>query len=408
MNKKNMSKKIWLLALLAILSLFAGISHASVNPKLMLANHTVSEDPALPGHAVILKLQLKNIDTVNCADMVTVQISASYPLSVSGSDIQHIGRICPDNPLNGTASFNIPVDSLAMTGTYPVSVMTTYEKDFSKFSESNTINLRVSGEPSFTASVASSNPVDIYPGDGASIKITFQNNGAGRAESARVTLTAPEGIDVKWAGSSQELGTIQARGSASATFVIEAAKNAAPGIYPLNATLEYSSENKTEGLQSFSLNMPLKQKAEFGADAEKNGPFVAGENREILITLKNTGTEEARKLKVRIMPLFPFSTDGTVRYIESLAPGESKDLSYIVNVDKEGTPGDQIAGLLINFENPEGKKFSDSIDLQLSITQKGIAYYAGTYWWMIALALIVAYVAKKRGKIFKSLPKIAA
>jgi len=401
MKDRKTDKKMWLFALVLLVSLFAGTGNAAVNPKLILADHSVSEDPALPGHTVTLKLQLENIDNINCADMVTVQSSASYPLSISGSDIQYIGSICPESGGNGTASFTIPVDSVATTGTYPVSVITTYEKDASTFSESNIINLRVGGEPSFTASVASSNPVDIYPGDSASIKVAFQNSGAGRADSARVTLTAPNGIDVKWAGSSQELGTIQARGIASATFQIEAQKNAAPGTYKLSALLEYLDENKNSSSQRFDLNVPIKQNAEFGADAGTSGQLFAGETKDVSITLTNTGTEIAKKLKVKIMPLFPFSTDGTVRYIDSLAPGESKTLDYEVTADKEGTAGDQIAGLLINYENADGEKFSDSIDLSLSVKSKGLTYYLLTYWWIIALALIAAYFAKRRGKVFK-------
>ncbi|VVB60989.1 NPCBM-associated, NEW3 domain of alpha-galactosidase [uncultured archaeon] len=404
LERENMHKAIRLLAMLLSFSLFAGIGHASVNPKLVLENYTLSEDPALPGTDVVLKLSLANIDTSNCADRVSVQLSTSYPVSIDGSDMRYIGSICPNDLENGTVSFRLPIDPLAQTGTYPVSVLTTYEKDYNKFSESNTVNLHVGGAPSFTASVISSSPVDIYPGDDASITVNFQNNGASAADSAHISLAAPDGIDVKWAGSEQELGTIPARASALATFRIEAAKNTAPGIYPINATLKYLGEDKTSASQSFSLGMPLHQKAEFSADAKKNGPFVAGDDREIAITLKNTGSEEAKKLKIRIMPVFPFSNDGTVRYIESLAPGEEKDVVYMIHVDKDGTPGDQTAGMLIDFQNPQGKRFTDSIDLSLSLRPKNLGYYLGTYWWVIALLLIAAYIVKRRPEILRKLP----
>lgn len=403
-NEKNRFTAIGIMAMLAFLSIFLGLGHASVNPKLVLQNYTVSDDPALPGTSVALVLQLKNIDADNCANRVSVQLSAAYPISIGGSDIKYIGTICPKDS-NGTVSFILPVDSMAEAGTYPVSVLTSYEKDYSKFSESNTVNLRVGGAPSFTASVVSSNPVDVYPGDEASITVTFQNTGASRAESSRVSLTAPAGIDVKWAGSVQEIGSVPVRGSASATFRIEAAKNTAPGIYALNVTIEYFGENKTAGSQSFSFGMPLRHRAEFGADAGKNKPLVAGEDRELTVSLKNTGSEEARKLKVRILPVFPFSTDGTVRYIEAIAPGEEKEIVYLLHVDKDGTPGEQTAGLLINFENPEGKKFSDSIDFSLSVRPKNLGYYIGTYWYLIMALLIAALVIKNRKSILRRIPR---
>ena len=47
-------------------------------------------------------------------------------------------------------------------------------------------------------------------------------------------------------------------------------------------------------------------------------------------------------MEVRIEPLFPFSTDGTVRYIESLRPGETQNLTYVITVDKDATAGGQL------------------------------------------------------------------
>jgi hypothetical protein len=396
----NACKKAGLL--LIILSVFWGTASASVNPKIIIDNYTLSETPAVPGHEVILNLHLRDIDTSNCGSMVQVQLSASYPLSIDGSDMQHLADICPDYG-NATATFKLIVDPLAQTGTYPVSVVTTYEKDLDKFSESNIINMRVGGAPDFSASVTSSNPVNVYPGDDATVTIKFQNNGAGQAESASATLTAPAGVDVKWAGSTQQMGSIPSRGSASATFSVEAAKDALPGTYYLNATIEYYGEDRFPASQSFSLEMPVLKKADFTADTRDQ--FVAGEDMDVTIILKNTGSEEARKLKVRIMPIFPFSTDGTVRYIDSLGPGEEKGLNFVVHVDQDGTAGTQTAGLIIDYEDSQGKKFTDTIDVALTVAEKDVAYYLLTYWPLIVLLLIAIIVIRNRKQISGRLAK---
>jgi hypothetical protein len=385
------------------LTILWGTASASVNPKIILQNYTLS-GPVIPGHEIDMTLFLRNIDTSNCGSMVGVQLSASYPISIEQNDAQYLGTICPYEA-NHTATFRIMIDPLAQAGTYPVSVMTTYEKDYDKFSESNLINLRVAGVPNFSASVISSNPVDVYPGDTAQVTVNFQNNGAGQAESAAVTLESPPGLEVKWAGSQQGLGPIPSHGSASATFTIEAAKHAPPGTYLLNATLEYYGEDGQPASESFMLDMPVLKKAEFSAGTEKNAPFVAGEDRDVVITLTNTGSEEARKLKVSIMPVFPFSTDGTIRYIDSLMPGEQKDLVYVVHVDQDGTAGAQTAGLVIDFEDPQGKTFTDTIDVPFTIVEKGIVYYLVTYWPLIAVVIIAAVVFRNRRKISARLAK---
>lgn len=393
------------LAAVVFLQLMCGTaSAAAVNPKLVLEKYNLSETPAMPGHEITLTLHLSNIHT-NCASTVSVQLSASYPVHVEGSDMQYLGTICPGDDENGTAVFKLAVDPLAMTGTYPIAVLTAYEKDLDKFSESNTINMRVGGAPSFAVSVASSNPVDVYPGDEAAVTLKFQNNGASQAEATRVKLTAPEGLEVKWAGSEQQLGPVPPRSSASATFFIEAAKSTEAGTYMLNATLDYSSEDGTPAHESFLIGMVVSKRAEFAANTDKNSPFFSGDDRSITVTLKNTGSEEARNLKVRIMPIFPFSTDGTVRYVDFLMPGEEKDLVYVVHIDKDGTAGGQAAGLIIDFEDPQGKKFTDSIDLLLKVSDKDAVYYIMIYWPLIVLAVIAVLAFRKRKEILQKIAK---
>ncbi|VVB57849.1 Uncharacterised protein [Candidatus Anstonella stagnisolia] len=376
--------------------LLCGVAFASVNPKVQLQNYSLSESPAQPGHVLILKLHMKSMEPDNCAERVAVQLSVSYPLSISGSDTQYLESLCYRDPDSaGDFTFSIPVDNLAVSGTYPISVATTYEKKFTKLSESNTINVRVGGSPSFTASVSSSSPVDIYPGDSAKATVTFQNIGSSRVTSARATATSNY-IEVKWAGRTADLGEIPARGSASATFSFEAPKNLPAGNYPVSVLLEYAGEDKAAGSAQFEFSVPIKAKADFEARSA-SGALLAGQKRETQIAIKNTGTQDARKLQVRIKPLFPFSTDGTVRYIDYLAAGEEKNLTYLITVDKEATQGEQLIGVLVDFEDPQGNKMSDSADFAMPVRAPTIAEELTGYWYVGALVLIAAlFVGAKK------------
>lgn len=374
---------------------------ASINPKLQLMNYSISEVPALPGHVLNLTLAIRSMEPDNCAQRVAMQISTSYPFSVEGPDTQYKeGELCYRDPESaGTFSFLIPVDNLAQSGTYQVSVLTTYEKRYSKFSESNTINIRVGGSPSFIASVQSSSPTDIYAGDDAQVTIKFQNTGSTVVKSARASATS-SGIKVKWAGKSQAIGQVSAYGSATATFGIEAAKDLAPGDYPLNVVLEYLGEDSQNGTTTFHFIVPVKERAEFAVSGQSGQVLNSGVQEDAIITVANSGTEEARKIKVRIKPLFPFSTDGTVRYIESLKPGESQNLTYAVTVDKDATAGAQMLSLVFDFENPKGEKFSDTADFALDVRVRPLYDELMQYWYVFAIAFVLAmaYVVKNMAK----------
>ena len=388
-------EKIFGMVLLAAL-LLSGMAFASINPKVQLLNYTLSEAPAQPGHTVALTLHMKSMESDNCAESVSVGLSVSYPLSILGSDTQYLDLLCFRDPdTKGDFTFLLPVDNLATSGTYPITVSTAYEKRFTKLTGSNTVNVQVGGAPSFNASVTSSQPVDIYAGDTALVTVTFQNTGSSMVQSARASAES-RGMEVKWASATQDLGSIAARGSATAVFSIEAPKNISAGEYPLDIALDYTSENRSLGRSEFTFMVPVSPKADFSA-ASAPPVLVSGEKKEATITLSNTGSEDAMKLKVRIKPLFPFSTDGTVRYIDSLPAGASANLTYLVTVDKDATPGRQLLGFQIDFENPQGRQFSDTTDFALDVRALTIEdQLAGIWYVWVALALGIVYMASKR------------
>ena len=389
------NSRIIVFALAAMLVL-SGFGFASVNPKVELLNATLSDVPAQPGHVLALTLFMKSIYPDNCAENLAVQVAVAYPLSVRGSDTQYLDLLCTQDPdSKGTFTFYLPVDNLATSGTYPVSVSTTYEKRFTQLSASNTVNVQVGGTPSFTASVVSSNPVDIYPGDTAQVEVAFQNTGPSMAQSSRASADS-SGVQVKWAGQTQEVGQISARGSADAVFTVEAPKDLVAGTYPFNVHLAYSDQYGNNGSKDFSFDMPVKPKAEFVANAS-SVDLLAGQKKEVIVSLTNTGQQEARKVEVSIRPIYPFSTDGTVRYIESLMPGETANLSYVITVDKDATSGGQLVGTDINFEDPQGKKFTDTADFSMPVRLPSIVEEIISYWYLIVVGVVlVAFVASKK------------
>ena len=380
-----MMKPVYSLLVMLILS---AVVFAAVDPQLEIYNYTLSENPSNPGDTVILTVYLRNIEFGACADTISVQSMTSYPLSVSGLDTQYYDSLClGDAPL--TASFVIPVDSLAQSGTYPITIVTNYQKDFDKFSSSNTINIVVLGTPSVSASVASSNPVDLYPGDTGTVTVMFQNNGTGKIQSGHVTFSAPPGLEIKWAGESQDIGEIPAHGSAPVTFTVEALKNASSGDYPISAELQYTGDNTPSATQDFTFTMPLKDKADFVASYTDGTTLAAGNDFEVQITLTNTGTQDAKKVRVRISPIYPFSTDGTERYIEDLAPGQSQNLTYLIHVDKDATAGQQISGLVMDYQDPQGNSFTDTEYYPMTVKSLTIIDTLVSYWYVFAIIVII-------------------
>jgi len=396
MREKNIG-----IVLVALLLAFVGVNFASVNPKLQLINYSISEVPAQPGHAVNLTLVFKSLNWDNCAGQTSIQLAVSYPLSIDGPDTHYLGDLCASDPdSKSTTSFILPVDPLAQAGTYQVLAASKYQKTFETFSDSNTINVRVGGAPSFTASIAASNPVDVYPGDIAFVTAVFQNNGSGTVNSARVTFSASDGIEVKWAGQTQELGQIPSRGGSSATFEIEPSKSLQPGTYHLYAVLDYVSQDRTNGNASFVFDIPIAKKADFSV-SYGNGPLLSGNDIPVKLVLSNTGSEEAKNIKASISPVYPFSSDGTVRYLDSILPGGSAELDYTIHVDKDAIPGNGMLTLLINYQNPDGRSLSDTADFSISVSKKSLADSLAELWYVWVFIVVILLMSLFRRKTKK-------
>ena len=131
-----------------VFAVLTGVAIASVTPNVQLQSYTVNETPLQPGHVVNLTLQLNSTEWDNCADEVSVQLITSYPLSIQGPDTNYLGRLCyQDASEKQRTSFLIPVDPLAQVGTDQITVIINYQQYFVKYTNTNTLNLRVGGYP---------------------------------------------------------------------------------------------------------------------------------------------------------------------------------------------------------------------------------------------------------------------
>jgi hypothetical protein len=233
------------------------------------------------------------------------------------------------------------------------------------------------------------------------VTLMLYNNGSDRAQAVQVALNAPAGIDAKWSTRVQELGTILSQGSSQPKFAVEVDKNAAPGSYTLDLAVNYSSSSGANSTYDFPFVLVVKPKAGFTAEGSQV-PLYVGETQDTQITIKNTGTQEARKLKVKIQPMFPFSGDGTVRYIDSLAPGEEANLGYSISVDNTAEVGSsQTLGILVDYEDPQGNKLSDSADFSLSVTSRTFEEKFEALWYvwvLIGLIVVIIMVRRLRAK----------
>jgi len=388
------STKIFL-AVIA-LALFATPASALVGPDVRVTSASIEE--LTPGGQANLTLTLANVGVFKCAYKVTTQIQVAYPLSIQGFDSQLPGTIC--SPDNATLSFQVKADANAPVGAYAITLVTTYESEFrADYSAYNTVYAYVKGSPEITAHVTKTTPITVYPDDEFSVEITVDNTGAYRADSLLLKLAAENPLEVKPSTETQSAATLQARSSATKTFYLHVPKAAAARTYALSLQASYINENGEKTSRAIPLTVAVSSKAAFEASDGASTALVDSRNNEIRFKLRNTGTDAAKRVRAKLLPSFPFSTQGSVQYIEQLTPGQEQELVFYVDVDKEGVPGQYALDLSVSYENTGGDKFTDTIPIT---ARAGFAppftEVFAKYWyaWLAALAVIVFLALRRR------------
>ena len=202
---------------------------------------------------------------------------------------------------------------------------------------------------------------------------------------------------MKWASSHNSFSSLAAKESRTAVFNTEVQKDAPAKDYPVSLEVTYLDENLNLQSKTFNFTFHVSKKADFEITNPGSQGLYANENGKIIrAIIKNTGTDTAHKVKVKVLPQFPFSTDGSVRYIDSLEPGKTEEVQFSIDVDKDGTPGTYGLEVLLDYEDLQGKSFEDTATMPIEVKQKGIFRLMFEYWYIIGIAVPAGIIIFKR------------
>lgn len=395
------SKIIYSTALIMVLLILAVIPvQAAQYPKIIISGYSINGGEAGVGHNFILSLNLTNIESM-CAMTTTTNVQANPPFINRGASTITAGTICGGE----TKTVNIPlaIDPTATGGTYQLSITNNYETSvYTHYSSSDRLNIFVNGSPDINARIVNSVPVDVYSGDSAVLSVNIENTGTFAAQNLNATLSSDSPLIVKWANSQVATGTLSPKQSKIAEFSIEVPKDESAQTYPLVLSVNYLDENLAMQTKKIPFEFTVKKKATFTTSDAGSDSLAAGEDERIVrVTIKNNGNDIAKNLKIRLIPQFPFSTDGSIRYINRLKPGESAPIDFVTYVDKDATLGTYGLDALVNFEDASKNKLSDTTTVSLLVVRKSFfraVFLDFWFLWVLAIVIATIIISKKKAK----------
>ena len=156
--------------------------------------------------------------------------------------------------------------------------------------------------------------------------------------------------------------------SAKLRFKVKASDDAENTVYPAKLRIYYSINGK-EVEESFDIGIKVGKKTRF--EISGKGVIPAGEERIVSVMIKNLGESEIRDATARITVVDPFSTTDDSSYIGVLKPGEEKEISFKIKVDKDATPKDYALNLEVKYRDMNGEwVISDPVKLPIEVKER--------------------------------------
>ena len=126
----------------------------------------------------------------------------------------------------------------------------------------------------------------------------------------------------------------------------------ARGVYPVKLKFTYTLGGEDVS-QEVDAGVEVKPKMKF--EVEGKGIIEAGSEKLVTVAVKNTGDFEVRDATARITVVDPFSTTDDTAYIGSLKPGEAKNVTFKLKVDKDATPKLYALNLEVKYRDLSGE-----------------------------------------------------
>lgn len=181
-------------------------------------------------------------------------------------------------------------------------------------------------------------PSEVRPGDNyVKIVSRIENSGEKDAKAVEVKLELPEGLEASYSNDNRIwVGRVNAGESKEMVFYADVDEYAEPGVYDIAYSFEYMDLDNNEHDDTTMLPFRVKPRP-YLEIARYAGEGLAGDSGKLYVTVRNTGSESAESVDVRILKQSaqPFEFDVRSEYIGELEPGEEGVAIFDISINDD-------------------------------------------------------------------------
>ncbi|HVC58335.1 MAG TPA: CARDB domain-containing protein [Candidatus Acidoferrales bacterium] len=378
-------------ALVAMLASAAGATTVYDN-ALSLANVSVSPNPVVAGGNATISFQLYNSYDFWLYG-TNLQPTGSYPLlNVSPLGDRIIGVVNPG--FNSTHyTYKIAIHNTTPSGVYTLGIGATYTVYAATgtvvAASSMPVSFYVQNRPMIKVSPASPQPSTLYAGYNQTLSLLVQNTGYGDARNLSVTVSGGQGLNLLSSVTTFFISNLTQGSTANEPITVSAQSSGSP--YLLANITYYSSKLNQRYSSTQRINLSVAPSAQFSVSSAGTSPGVSSTDVPVSFKLTNIGTSPASELQLNLQTSFPITPVASTAYVNALQPGESTNVTFLVNIDNNGVPGNYPVTLYEQWKQPSGainQQFTGSNNYYVEVGRAG----SGTSS-IIAYAIVVIVVA---------------
>jgi hypothetical protein len=306
-------------------------------------------------------------DLPNTAKFLTVTLDAGQTPFIIKTDPQMLGDLKASSTATGKFTVRIPSDTPAGIYNLPVKLSYTYLQTAEQYGVDTVQNFYKTKEevfdfplrikPDVRIRVLSSQFNDLNAGTEGSITLNVKNVGHEDGKKAILAIARNDGSPVVPTEGSAYIGDFPSGGTATAVFRASVSDSAEAQTYPLDVSVKYeNSDGDSISSDIETIGVPVGEKTEFIIVSEPV-TLTPGQKKTITVQYKNTGGATAHQAQARVSMVDPFTSNDDTAYLGDVSPGETKEASFLVSVDKAAT--------LKNYGIDSEIRYNDAFDNQI-------------------------------------------
>ncbi|HIP17280.1 MAG TPA: hypothetical protein EYG76_03125 [Methanothermococcus okinawensis] len=340
-----------------------------------------------PGDDVDIWIKVTNDDYKNELKNIKVSITPHYPFELKQVNpikgeaiISHLNTGESD-----TVYFKLHVNENATSRDYRLDVTVSYDKVerengedvITHHSWTKTYYLPVYGIANFEISLDNFNSSLLTPARTKSIPILICNKGTGRAKECTLSIEGNQYISP--VGTTKYyLGNVKPNEGKIIELKLYTNENTPEGSYLIPAKISWIDEDGTEKSENINIGVVVQGDILLGISNVITTPkeIKPGDSYvRIDTTITNNGYGKAKDIKVNLRATYPFKdswSNANYKDIGSLNGGESKTVSFTIDVDKYAPPKHYKVPIEIEYLDIFNRKHNITKTIDIFIKPKPI------------------------------------